>query len=273
MNKKYELIERIGAGCFGSIYRGRNIRTSEQVAIKVESINSETMLLKNESVIYQYLKDCSGIPKVKWFGKDDQNYYMVIELLGQSLEQLKVERGTLTLQLTIQIGQQILSILQSIHDLGLVHRDIKPDNFLLHLRSFKTPPSWAVMSDEDDADCAFSMRKGVKSKQLFMIDFGFCKKYSISDNPKTTTSLIGSPNYASINAHNCVELSRRDDLESLGYMLIYLHLGKLPWSTDIIKSKMQYEPTVFADYLRYVRALEFNETPDYNVLGSLIRDK
>lgn len=243
MNKKYEIIERIGAGCFGSIYRGRNIRTGEQVAIKVEPINSETMLLKNESVIYQYLKDCSGIPKVKWFGKDDQNYYMVIELLGQSLEQLKVERGTLTLQLTVQIGQQILSILQSIHDLGLVHRDIKPDNFLL------------------------------KSKQLFMIDFGFCKKYSISDNPKTTTSLIGSPNYASINAHNCVELSRRDDLESLGYMLIYLHLGKLPWSTNIMISKIQYEPTVFADYLRYVRALQFNETPDYNVLCSLIREK
>jgi serine/threonine protein kinase len=177
----------------------------------------------------------------------------------------------------VQIGQQILSILQSIHELGLVHRDIKPDNFLL------------------------------KSKQLFMIDFGFCKKYSISDNPKTTTSLIGSPNYASINAHNCVELSRRDDLESLGYMLIYLHLGKLPWSTDIMRStpfliqnahfpeengavmnengpvtlhisnvqrcKMQYEPTVFADYLRYVRALQFNEQPDYNVLGSLIREK
>lgn len=245
MNKKYEFIEKIGAGCFGSIYRGCNIRTGEQVAIKVEPIHSETMLLKNESVIYQYLKDCSGIPKVKWFGKDDQNYYMVIELLGQSLEQLKVERGTLTLQLTVQIGQQILSILQSIHEMGLVHRDIKPDNFLL----------------------------GLNLKQLFMIDFGFCKKYSISDNPKTTTSLIGSPNYASINAHNCVELSRRDDLESLGYMLIYLHLGKLPWSTDIMTCKMQYEPTVFAKYLRYVRALEFNETPDYNVLCSLIREK
>jgi len=245
MNKKYEFIERIGAGCFGSIYRGRNIRTGEQVAIKVESIQSETRLLKNESVIYQYLKDCSGIPNVKWFGKDDQNYYMVIELLGQSLEQLKVERGTLTLQLTMQIGQQILGILQSIHDLGLVHRDIKPDNFLL----------------------------GLKAKHLYLIDFGFCKKYSVSDNPKTTTSLIGSPNYASINAHNCVELSRRDDLESLGYMLMYLHLGRLPWTNDILHDKMHYEPTVFADYMRYVKGLSFSEPPDYNVLGSLIREK
>ncbi len=243
MNKKYEFIERIGAGCFGAIYKGRNIRTGEQVAIKVESIQSETRLLKNESIVYQYLKDCSGIPKVKWFGKDEQNYYMVIELLGQSLEQLVTERVSLPLQLTIQIGQQVLGILQSIHEMGLVHRDIKPDNFLL------------------------------KSKQLFIIDFGFCKKYSISDNPSTTTSLIGSPNYASINAHNCIELSRRDDLESLGYMLMYLHMGRLPWTNDILHDKMHYEPTVFACYMRYVKGLSFKETPDYSFLAGLIREK
>ena len=242
MNKKYEFIEQIGAGCFGVIYRGRNIRTGEQVAIKVEPVRNNTMLLKNESVIYQYLKDCSGIPNVKWFGKDEHNYYMVIDLLGQSLEQLKTERGSLSLKLTSQIGQQILGILQSIHELGLVHRDIKPDNFLLGLNE--------------------------KSKQLFMIDFGFCKKYS--KKPAMTTSLIGSPNYASINAHNCIELSRRDDLESLGYMLIYLHLGKLLWSDNILQSKLQYEHIIFADYMRYVKGLSFNETPDYQILEQFV---
>jgi casein kinase I homolog HRR25 len=104
MNKKYEFIEKIGAGCFGAIYRGRNIRTGEYIAIKVESIKSETRLLKNESNVYQYLRDCIGIPKVKWFGKDEVNYYMVIELLGRSLEQLKDDRGALTLRLTMQVG-------------------------------------------------------------------------------------------------------------------------------------------------------------------------
>jgi casein kinase I family protein HRR25 len=250
MNKKYEFIEKIGAGCFGAIYKGRNIRTGEYVAIKVEPIVSETRLLKNESNVYQYLRDCAGIPKVKWFGKDETNYYMVIELLGRSLEQMKVERGAFTLNLTMLIGRQILSILQSIHEMGLVHRDIKPDNFLLGLND--------------------------KSKQLYMIDFGFCKKYSISTEPATTTSLVGSPNYASINAHNCVELSRRDDLESLGYMLIYLHMGNLPWGECvdhklIISKKMwildeSHIPVVLIGYLRYVRALRFNETPDYKFL-------
>lgn len=257
MNKKYEFIEKIGAGCFGAIYKGRNIRTGEYVAIKVEPIVSETRLLKNESNVYQYLRDCAGIPKVKWFGKDETNYYMVIELLGRSLEQMKVERGAFTLNLTMLIGRQILSILQSIHEMGLVHRDIKPDNFLLGLND--------------------------KSKQLYMIDFGFCKKYSISTEPATTTSLVGSPNYASINAHNCIELSRRDDLESLGYMLIYLHRGKLPWGECvdhklIISKKMwvldeSHIPVVLIGYLRYVRALRFNETPDYKFLFDFMNIK
>jgi serine/threonine protein kinase len=255
MNKKYEFIEKIGSGCFGAIYRGRNIRTSESVAIKVESIKSETRLLKNESNVYQYLRDCIGIPKVKWFGKDEVNYYMVIELLGRSLEQLKNDRGALTLRLTMQVGQQILGILQSIHEMGLVHRDIKPDNFLL----------------------------GLKSKQFYMIDFGFCKKYSVTAEPATTNSLVGSPNYASINAHDCIELSRRDDLESLGYMLIYLYLGKLPWADSTDQQTIRIQklhiledlrvPLVIVGYLRYVRALKFNEAPDYKFLSDFINIK
>lgn len=253
MNKKYEFIEKIGAGCFGSIYHGRNTRTGESVAIKVESIKSENRLLKNESNVYQYLRECDGIPKVKWFGKDEINYYMVIELLGRSLESIKTERGQLTLSLTMQIGTKILGILQSIHKMGLVHRDIKPDNFLLGLND--------------------------KSKQLYIIDFGFCKKYS-TDEPTTTNSLIGSPNYASINSHNCIELSRRDDLESLGYMLMYLHLGKLHWADSADQESIRIQkldvlediriPVVLVTYMRYVRSLRFNETPDYKLLSMIL---
>jgi serine/threonine protein kinase len=81
INNKYNLIEKIGKGNFGSIYKGENIRTNELVAIKVEPIQSNTNLLKNEAKIYQYLLNSPNVPQVKWFGKDNDNYYMVINLL------------------------------------------------------------------------------------------------------------------------------------------------------------------------------------------------
>ena len=78
INKKYKLIEKIGNGTFGTIYKGQNIRTNEYVAIKMEAIESQLKLLKNESIVYQYLNGCEGIPNVKWFGKDRSHYYMVL---------------------------------------------------------------------------------------------------------------------------------------------------------------------------------------------------
>ena len=251
INKKYRVLEKIGEGSFGFIYKGENIRTRELVAIKVESIEKELKLLKNESVIYQYLNNIQGIPIVKWFGKDETSYYMVLNLLGESLESIK---NNLTFSLTnvLQIGIQVIILLKTIHDKGLVHRDIKPDNFLLGLNN--------------------------QRKRIYIIDFGLCKSYMTNDehNPvKKTNNLIGSLTYASINTHNCIELSRRDDMESLGYMLIYFYLGKLPWqdlsseNVNVIQKLKQditihdKLPQILVNYIKYVRCLEYEEKPNY----------
>ena len=102
INHKYKIIEKLGAGCFGEIYKGENIRTKERVAIKVEPISNNLKLLKNESVVYQYLAGLQGVPVVKWFGKDTINYYMVLNLLGDSLQTLLINKKTFSLKLVLQ---------------------------------------------------------------------------------------------------------------------------------------------------------------------------
>ena len=254
INKKYKLIEKIGEGSFGLIYKGQNTRTGEYVAIKVETINSNLRLLKNESTIYQYLNNTIGIPEVKWFGKDNINYYMVLKLLGSSLQSLKNQFNNFSLNTTLKLGIKILILLKTIHDKGLIHRDIKPENFLLDVNN-KT--------------------------NIYIIDFGFCKSY-IKENQhipfKDTHNLIGSQMYASINAHNFKELSRRDDLESLGYMLIYFYLGSLPWQNNLdednttiknLKRNIIHDidiPVVLIEFMKYTLCLNFEETPNYSLV-------
>jgi len=252
INNKYLILNKIGAGSFGSIYKGQNIRTQEYIAIKIERICDELKLLKNESQIYYYLNGCSGIPTVKWFGKDDKNYYMVINLLGPSLQELKCELRVFSLMLVLKLGIKLLLLLKTIHEKGLVHRDIKPQNFLFGLN---------------------------KLNDIYLIDFGFCKSYLDNDKHvviKPTHNIIGSLNYASIMSHKRFDLSRRDDLESLGYMLLYFLSDNLLWNNErdesvIIKKKIEIidnnsYPSVILNFIIYSRSLEYEETPNYYLI-------
>ncbi len=265
INNKYKILDKIGQGSFGFIYKGENCRTKELVAIKVEPIQSNFKLLKNESKIYQYLVNNEGFPCVKWFGKDNCNYYMVINLLGESLQSLITRKQSFSLKLVLQIGIQIIDLLRVLHEYGFVHRDIKPENFLLGLNN--------------------------KSKQIHIIDFGFCKSYLMNDkhidSSQKSSNLLGTPNFASINAHHFHELSRRDDLESLGYMLLYFYNGgKLTWdeihSNEMImimksclteEEESKEDKNIILEFISIVRKLEFKETPDYKALILLLKSK
>lgn len=253
---KYELLEKIGHGTFSQIFKGRNIRTNELIAIKIEPKTATIKLLQNETRIYKYLNEIEGIriPTMRWFGVDMANYYMVISLMGKSLETFKKEQptGRLSLSSVLNIGIQMIHLLESIHKAQLIHRDVKPDNFLFGI--------------------------GAAEQQLYIIDFGFCKKYKSNSVPSKTSNIIGTPKFASITAHELNELSRNDDLESVGYILIYLFMGELTWDNivdnNIIKimklHMIEFEnteiPPVFINYLINVR----KETPNYEKLLSIL---
>lgn len=244
---KYKLIEKLNNGEFGTIFKAENVRTKELVAIKMESISVETKMLKRETQIYQYLGKAVGVPQVKWYGSTEEYNYMVMPLFGDSLA-LK----TFSLVDSFSIGQKIVRILSFIHKKGLIHRDVKPDNFVFN---------------QDGTD-------------VYIIDFGLCKKYIDNDNKhieiKNDKTIIGTPNFVSLNVHNGVEPSRRDDLISVAYIILCLLNGGLPWQTkrEIKEMKMQKQcilqwsktPSNLIEYLTYCENLKFDETPDYEYL-------
>lgn len=265
ISNKYKLIEKIGSGAFGDIYKGENIRTKELVAVKIEPLSNETKLLKNETKIYQYLGNIQGIPQVKWFGVDKDNNYMAMQLLGNSVTDCINQYGQFSLKITKYFVIQILKIIKQVHEKELLHRDVKPDNFLFG-------------RDQD-------------IKTIHLIDFGFCKKYIDSSGKHIPCKLektpLGTPNYISINVHEGIEPSRRDDLESIGYIFLLMFYGSLPWSElsnyiqdyKNVNSQLKLKkvnllknerlPQELVKYLFYCRNLTFEETPNYDYLISL----
>jgi len=211
-----------------------------------------------------------GIPNVYWCGTQGNYNIMVIDLLGPSLEDLlNFCKRKFSLKTVVMLGDQMISRIEFIHSRNFLHRDIKTDNFLIGL--------------------------GKKKNQVYAIDFGLAKRYR---DPKTGIhipyrdgkSLTGTARYASVNTHLGIEHSRRDDLESLAYVLIYFLLGELPWQGLKAKNmKEKYEkimekkistpievlckgfPEEFQIFLQYTRDLGFEDNPDYGFLKKLLK--
>jgi len=257
ISNKYNLIEKISEGSFGSVFKAENIRTKENVAIKFEIKMDTIKSLKNEAKIYQYLGKINGFPQIKMFGTTDKVNYLVIDLLGNSLSNTILGFNKLSLKTTLLIGIQMINRIKVLHENQLLHRDIKPSNFLFGL--------------EKDTN------------KLYLVDFGFSKRYIYNGThiqEKKLTKIVGSLNFVSLNIHNYIEPSRRDDLESCIYIMLTMLLGKLVWFdksnlNDIYKLKEQIilieeVPAFIKILLNYVRKIKFDETPDYNYIINII---
>jgi len=268
---KYRITKRVGGGSFGDIYLGVGAN-GEKVAVKFEKHGARCPQLRHEYKVYRELQNAPGFAKVHYFGTQDSYNLMVMDLLGPSLEDQFNKCGRrFSLKTVLMIADQMLERVELMHSRHLIHRDIKPANFV---------------TDGGRGSGNF----------IYCIDFGLSKRYR---HPRTLQhipqregrSLTGTPRYASINNHLGVEQSRRDDLESIGYVLVYFLKGGLPWqglkaksATKKYKLIMEKKqsitipalcqgcPSQFAEYLAYCRSLKFEAKPNIAYLRGMFRD-
>jgi serine/threonine protein kinase len=263
--KRLKSVRELGHGSFGKVYLMIDEVTKSKYAVKVEEVKTKTPQLWYEARVYRELRRCEGVAKAYVYWTEGNYNYMAMEILGPSLEACR--KKITHADVVTWLAPQSLRIIERIHKKSFLHRDIKPDNFLLG-------PT------------------GVSGRQLTIIDFGLSKRYQTDGHHiayREGKNLTGTARYASINTHRGIEQSRRDDLETLGYMLLYLFKGSLPWQGLAARNKSktkseQYQniaemkismpldelccdaPGAFIHYFRYVRMLEFDEAPDYNLL-------
>lgn len=267
----YCLGRKLGSGSFGDIYFAVNTNTGQELAVKLEKTKTKHPMLMYEAKLLKHLQGGPGIAKLHHFDTEGDFTFMVMDLLGPSLEDLyNVCNRKFTLKTVLMIAEQMMYRIEYLHSKSFIHRDIKPDNFLIGHTS--------------------------KLNVVFLIDFGLAKKYRDQKSQQHVPyrehkSLTGTARYASINAHLGVEQSRRDDLEAIGYVLMYFSRRQLPWQgfqattkeekyIKIMESKMETSvdtlcrghPAVFASYLNYCRNLRFEDRPDYAYLRRLFKD-
>ena len=268
---RFEIIKNLGSGSFGEVYLIKDRDSMKLYAAKFEKIN-KTSRLYIEFKTYQHLyndKPIIGIPKAYQFFQTTDYNVMLMDYLGFSIDELfDKNEHQFTVSTVVYLAIKIIKLLQGVHERGIIHRDIKPNNFMIGTSDYHS---------------------------IYLLDFGLSKKY-VNKNRKhmpfrNGKSLIGTARYASINMHMGIEPSRRDDLESVGYMLVYFLKGRLPWQgirkkkgkSDLkkigeikictsVEKLCEDDPNCFRQYLDYCRKLSFDSTPNYEYLINLFAE-
>ena len=298
IGNKYEIIEEIGQGSFGKVFRGKHIRTNEEIAIKIQ-FKSIVNVLQHEAKIYKQLENTIGVPTMRNYGHEDGFHYLIIDYLDKPLDQL-----TMTKPECLSFFIEAVKVIETIHKAGIIHRDIKPDNLMIKERKTSAMSNISNISN------------------IYIIDFGLSKWFLDSSGnhikEKTNKPMVGTIKYSSINIHNGIEPSRRDDIESLCYSFMSLYEKELMWAKlcDELKKtpevdetridetridetrvdetridetrkkilcekiknlKLDYNlfldlPGEFLTILLYVRNLKFEETPNYKYIINVVKN-
>ncbi|KAL7318779.1 hypothetical protein PS15m_001984 [Mucor circinelloides] len=303
--EQWVVLGRIGEGSFGEVFEAEDIDTFRRYAIKREPLKMRHPQIKHESIIYDALAGGPGIPQCHWHGQHEGFDCIVIDLLGPNLNQLKEVTQAFSIDTVVDFGCQMIAILEHIHKRGLVYRDIKPDNFLFSSKCHLPEAEMVEIPDDHGMPhikyvhptCEEVFRKwNEPHPRLYIVDFGLTtwwrdprtdKPYpEVKRNIKNKT---GTARYASLNVHRGKTHARRDDIESLGYLLLDLIFGTLPWTGIQARNsragwdrmKQIKEDTFMADlcaglpqgfleFIEYARKLKFSEEPNYDLLREFL---
>ncbi|KIM87799.1 hypothetical protein PILCRDRAFT_3541 [Piloderma croceum F 1598] len=264
---RYRLERRVGSGSYGEIYITHDILSGQDVTTKLEPIEGGHFTLEHEFHVYLKLGRGTGIPCIHWFGTEAGFNAVVMCCLGQSLAELFIHcKFQFSVKTVLQLGSQLISCLQFIHSHNFIHCDLKPSNIVMGV--------------------------GKHANVAHIIDFGLSKEFR---DPHTrlhipygnTLGLTKTLTFTSIQSHLGMELGRRDDLESLAYILIYFLHSSLPWQGlyfqghDLVAESKQSTsthdlcyglPPALRTFLKYSHLLSFNAKPDYDYLRSIFND-
>jgi serine/threonine protein kinase len=268
---KFVLERKLSAGSSSAVYLGTDREFGTEVAVKLEPSPAASPQLHRESLVYGELEGGVGVASVLWFGREARFSVLAMERLGGSLEDLLLDLGRpFSLKTVLMVAEQTLAQVQFLHARGVVHRDLKPDNLLMGL--------------------------GPRRNVCYVADFGLAGHYRDAATGRHIPfaegcAPAGNARYASVAAMRGCERSRRDDLESLGYVWVHLLRGALPWQGLRARSLAEKNerilavksattadrlceglPAEFASYFEAVARLRFSEEPPYAALRASFRE-